>query len=121
MSTIIAVKDPINKQTILATDTLATNSYMAVHRKNPKLFSLGCNMYAGCSGSYRLFQLLEYFCKVTDISYMKAKIESGTELEFLITHFVPHCIKIFEKKGLLCRRVVLKNGSSFSYLKEIKS
>lgn len=96
MSTIIAHLDTQNRQTILVADTLCSNGSQIGHRKNAKAFALGPRFYAGCAGNYRFFQILEYFCKLEHISSVKTKIDHGKELEWLVTEFVPHCIKMFE-------------------------
>lgn len=96
MSTVIGIKDYKSESTVIVADSLCSNGSLISHRTNPKVFKLSkSNIIIGCVGSYRLFQVIEYFCDIK-----RAKSEKDP-LKWLITKFVPNCIKQFEKNSLL--------------------
>jgi ATP-dependent protease HslVU (ClpYQ) peptidase subunit len=89
----------INNDTVyIGADSLESNGYSKVVRKDKKVFKLKNthNAVIGFTSSFRMGQLLMY---ATNLLNTKNEYENEINHEYLVTKFIPDIIKLFENGG----------------------
>lgn len=94
MTCIVGLLD--NGVTYMGGDSLGSNGYSKMVRRDRKIFKLKDtpNAIAGYTTSYRMGQLLMYSNGLID-----KRDEPNINHEYMVTHFIPNVIKIFENGG----------------------
>lgn len=96
--------------TYIGADSLGSNSYIKVVRKDKKVFKLKDTSSAilGYTSSFRMGQLLMYATNLID-----KRDEPNINHEYLVTKFIPNIIKLFENGGYVINNKGEKQGGEF--------
>jgi ATP-dependent protease HslVU (ClpYQ) peptidase subunit len=101
----------IDKDTVyIGADSLGSNGYSKVSRRDKKVFKLPDtnNAVLGYTSSFRMGQLLMYGTGLID-----TRDEPNIDHKYLVTKFIPNVIKLFEDGGYGRNNSGEKLGGSF--------
>jgi len=98
--------------TYLGGDSLGSNGYSKVVRKDKKVFKLQGNSGAiiGYTSSFRMGQLLMY---ADNLIEREAIMDDDVNHKYLVTKFIPKIIKLFENEGFIKNDKGEKSGGCF--------
>lgn len=101
-----------NGTTWIGGDSLGSNGYSGILRKDKKVFKLkdSDNAIIGYTSSFRMGQLLTYARGLID-----KRDEPNIDHEYLVTKFIPNVIALFEKGGYLRQNSGEKEGGTFLF------
>lgn len=99
-----------NGITYIGGDSLGSNGYSKVSRRDKKVFKLKDtdNAILGCTSSFRMGQLLMYATNLID-----KRDEPNIDHEYIVTKFIPNVIELFEKGGYSRNKSGEKYGGIF--------
>lgn len=110
MTCIVGLIDKEKGITYLGGDSLGSNGYSGVLRKDKKVFKLKDtkNVAIGYTSSFRMGQLLNYATGLID-----KRDEPNIDHEYIVTNFIPNIIKLFENGGYSRNNSGEKEGGTF--------
>lgn len=90
----------------LGADSIGVGGYDYTIRKDKKLFRLG-EFIVGCSGSYRMIQLIQY-------KFHPPTIPDGMEMhEYMVVHFIEELRKVLKDGGFAEVNMNVEKGGTF--------
>lgn len=93
MTCIVGIVDKKTKRVVIGGDSASTSGENINTRKDPKVFKNG-EFAIGCTGSFRMMQLLRF-------SFKPPEIKSKDIYEYMCTDFINEVRECFKKGGFL--------------------
>jgi len=104
----------------MGADSIGSNGYSVIHRKDKKLFRKK-DMIIGYTSSYRMGQIIQYHLKLPTHKKVGKDGELIDTHEYMVMYFIPELQKTLEKQQWLKKHNEVASGGVFlvAYMGEI--